>query len=136
MIYNKYPLICKIRWTHNKCRLFGLINEHKYLTFNGHNHIWNKHQFSQGLAPALHTAGLARNPAGGRAGLMNASFGPQVLVFVGTCCPGPGSSWGNLAAPPASTDVKSPTMSFHLPPCLISIDDSPGLLHWYILDVP
>ena len=34
-------------------------------------------------------------------------------MFGGRCCPGPGNSWGNLAAPPASTDAESPSMSFH-----------------------
>ena len=78
--------------------------------------IWNKHHFSQGLAPALHTAGLARHPAGGGTTSLDAIFGPQVLVFGGRCCPGPGNSWGNLAAPPASTDAESPSMSFHSTP--------------------
>ena len=33
-------------------------------------------------------------------------------MFDGWCCPGPGSSWGNLAVPPASKDAESPSHMF------------------------
>ena len=91
------------------------------------NPNWNKNHSSQGLAPALHLRlDLHAIQLGGCAISLNAIFGPQVLVFGGKCCPGPGSSWGNLAAPPASKDAKSPSMSFHSPP-----NPHPGCLNHY-----
>ena len=39
---------------------------------------------------------------------------PGLLSFglLVSCCPGPGSSWGNLAVPPASKEAESPSTLF------------------------
>ena len=54
-------------------------------------------------------AGIARPPAKGKdnAGLS----GLLALVFWFDVFPGPGNSWGNLAAPPASKDAVSPSIN-------------------------
>jgi len=43
--------------------------------------------------------------------------------FIEGCCPrpGPGSSWGNLAAQPASKEANSPSHLFH---------SIPGIANW------
>ena len=40
--------------------------------------------------------------------LVYQGFGLDSLV---SCCPGPGNSWGNLAAPPASKEAVSPSIN-------------------------
>ena len=46
----------------------------------------------------------------------------QALVFIGWCCPGPGSSWGNLAVLPASKEAVSRSHYFHsIPPSALSL---------------
>ena len=51
-------------------------------------------------------AGLARHPAKGMYGarVLELCFGTLV-----SCCPGPGSSWGNLDTLPPSKEGKSPS---------------------------
>ena len=51
-------------------------------------------------------ARLAHHPAKGKC---NADHHGLKAVVVVSCCPGPGSSWGNLAALPASKDAESPS---------------------------
>ena len=70
------------------------------LHFISNFHVKLKSGIGSCIAPK---AGLARHPAKGRcrAGISRFySFG--ILVSV---CPGPGSSWGNLAVPPASKEA-------------------------------
>ena len=51
-------------------------------------------------------AGLARHPAKGMCGARVSELCFGTLV---SCCPGPGSSWGNLATLPPSKEGESPS---------------------------
>ena len=53
-------------------------------------------------------AGIARPPAKGKSDAGLSGFCLDSLV---SWCPGPGNSWGNLAAPPASKEAVSPSIN-------------------------
>ena len=78
------------------------------------NFLFNldSNQIKSGIRPCIAPkAGLARYPAKGKYGAgISGSLDSGVLV---SCCPGPGSSWGNSAVPPPSTEGESPSHPFY-----------------------